>query len=476
MKFFTIKKHLPHSAALLVLFWGLFVLRGSVFAHVKWFSDFNFLTPPLPLEAIVTPTYIGLVVLSTVVIAGMVLIDRRLDRLRWYGQINEWLTVREPLSITIMRIAMAAVLLISWASDAILTPELASNLWPLIWLQFVAAILLLFPQTTSIAGASLLLVYVGAVFEFGLFHMLDYLHYIGIGVFLLVSQLNEQRWRSVGLPALYATVGFSLIWLGYEKLFYPSWSLYLLEQNPALTMGFPPDFFLQGAAFVEISLGFLLLIGLLERPLAAIITLVFFTTTLIFGKLEVIGHTPLHAALIVFLFSGAGTVYKPPMAIHKQLTWRVAFAAVNFVLIVALFAVVYSWSAHWQYETALINAQNGTHGMKMVDLTDAETIPTFTAIEVTKESPTSYNLHVEIENWTFTPELAGQEPINNQGHAHVFVDGRKVGRMYSDWFHLDDLKPGEHRIVVTLNANDHSDFVVKGKVIGAETSIIVAGD
>ena len=42
-----------------------------------------------------------------------------------------------------------------------------------------------------------------------------------------------------------------------------------------------------------------------------------------------------------------------------------AFAAVNFVLIVALFAVIYSWSAHWQYETALTNAQNGTHGMKM---------------------------------------------------------------------------------------------------------------
>ncbi|MGB0389693.1 MAG: DoxX family membrane protein, partial [Ardenticatenaceae bacterium] len=204
--------------------------------------------------------------------------------------------------------------------------------------------------------------------------------------------------------------------------------------NPSLVLGLPPDFFLQGAAFVEISLGFLLLIGLLERPLAAIITLVFFTTTLIFGKLEVIGHTPLHAALIVFLFSGAGTVYKPPMAIHKQLTWRVAFAAVNFVLIVALFAVVYSWSAHRQYEIALSHAQNGTHGMKMVDLTDAETIPKFTTIEVQKESPTSYNLHVEIENWSFTPELVGQETINNQGHAHVFVDGLKVGRMYGNWF------------------------------------------
>ena len=39
--------------------------------------------------------------------------------------------------------------------------------------------------------------------------------------------------------------------------------------------------------------------------LALLITLVFFATTLVFGKLEVIGHTMLHAALIVFLIEGS---------------------------------------------------------------------------------------------------------------------------------------------------------------------------
>ena len=96
---------------------------------------------------------------------------------------------------------------------------------------------------------------------------------------------------------LYATVGFSLCWVGLEKLVYPAWSLYLLEQHPQLALGFPPDFFLMGAAFVELALGYLLLIGLFGRPLALVITVVFLMTTLVFGKLEVIGHTPLHAAL-----------------------------------------------------------------------------------------------------------------------------------------------------------------------------------
>ena len=37
----------------------------------------------------------------------------------------------------------------------------------------------------------------------------------------------------------------------------------VLSQNPALAMGFPLEFFLVGAAFVELGLGYLLIIGLL---------------------------------------------------------------------------------------------------------------------------------------------------------------------------------------------------------------------
>ena len=437
-------------------------------AHVKWFSSFSFLDPPLTIREILTPTYMGVALLSMAVIAVMVLADRRLDRLPLYKQVHTWLSGNAGYSVLVMRIAMAAVLLISWAADAVLTPELLSDQKWLTWLQFIGALLLLTPRSTPMGGITLLLIYVASVVEFGLFHMLDYLHYVGIGVYLAVSQSGEDRLRELGLPALYATIGFSLIWLGYEKLFYPSWALYLLEQNPQLTLGFSPAFFLQCAAFVELCLGYLLLIGLLERPLAATITVVFFMTTMVFGKLEVIGHTPLHAALIVFLFNGPGAVYKPPMAIHQKLGWRVAFASFNFLLVLAIFAFAYSFSAQRQYQSALANAEAGSHGIGVIDLTGEPLIPEVTTIEVYTEAPDSYNLFVDIENWEFTPELAGQAGVANEGHGHVFVDGKKVGRMYSNWFHLGDLAPGKHRIVVTLNSNDHKDLVNADKLIGAE--------
>lgn len=445
---------------------GLFSIVQPVSAHVKWFSQFEFTDQPLTLSQLITPTFIGLTLLSFIVIGGMVLIDKQLDNLGWYGRINKWLIDQKQYSVLVMRIAMAALLLVSWSSDAVLAPELKSTVGWLIWAQFILAALLLFRQTIPAAGLGIILLYLVSMFEFGFFHLLDYLHYLGIGFYLLVSRLKDERLRELGLPALYATVGFSLLWLGFEKLVYPGWGLYLIGQNPQLALGFPPEFFLQGAAFVEISLGYLLLIGLLERPLAAVITLVFFTTTLVFGKIEVVGHTPLHAALIVFLFNGPGYFYKPPIAIHKKLNWRILFATVNLIVAIFVFGFAYTASAAYQFETAV--ADSGEHNTGIFDLTEANNIPEISKIDLIRENLDSYNLLVEIDNWTFTPESTGQPTVANEGHGHVFVDGQKVGRLYSNWLHLGDLEPGRHVILVTLNGNDHRQFVVNGEVIGRE--------
>ncbi|MEX0608833.1 MAG: DoxX family membrane protein [Balneolaceae bacterium] len=470
------KNFTPTQNRKIFILLGLILFPAVSFGHVKWFTGFSFLDKPLSIPEVANPIYIGLVILSVVVISLMVFADRRINDLSWYRRINDWLSDKQKYSLIVMRVAMAAVLLISWANDTILTPELISSFDWLTWLQFVLAIMLLFPKSTMYAGAGLLFVYVIAMFEFGFFHMLDYLHFVGIGLYLLTHRSENEKIRGIGLPALYITIGFSLIWLGYEKLFYPSWGLYLLEQNPQLALGLPQDFFLQAAAFVEISLGYLLIIGLLERPLAAIITLVFFMTTLVFGKLEVIGHTPLHAALLVFLFNGTGTTYSPPIAFHKKMFLRVSFAAVNFVLLIALFLAAYSYSAQQQYETAMAEGQTeeGTiHGTKMMDITGEGEIPEFTIIEVLKEYEGSYNLHVEIENWEFTPELLGSETVRNEGHAHVYIDGIKHGRMYTNWYHLGELPAGEHRVSVILNGNDHTQFVVVENVVGAEITVVV---
>jgi uncharacterized membrane protein YphA (DoxX/SURF4 family) len=333
---------------LLVLL-ALVAPHGIAHAHVKWFSEFNYADPPRTLGEIVSPLFVGLAVLSMAVIGALVFVDRWMQARPWWQHVQNWLADRKEYSTLVVRIATGVTLLLAWQADAMLVPELGIDAPWVGWYQFLLAVLLVFPRTTPLAGVGLALLYVYGGLRFGAFYMLDYAHFIGIAAYLTLSNVRSLRLRALRLPVLYATVGFSLFWLGLEKLVYPEWGLYLLEQNPQLALGFPPQFFLTGAAFVELSLGYLLIIGLFERPLALTITLVFFTTTLVFGKVEVIGHTTLHAALIVFLLHGPGTVYRAPVTFHRRLPLRVAFAAVNFALVVAILLPVYQAGAWYQH-------------------------------------------------------------------------------------------------------------------------------
>ena len=327
----------------------------ALYAHVKWFSEFDFAHPPRPVQELLTPLFWALLILSMVVMAVLVPVDGWLAAHPWIQRMEAWLTRHKANSTTIMRAATAATLLLAWNNDALLVPELPITAPLLGWLQFALVLLLCLRWSTPLAGVGLLALYGYGVATHGIFYMLDYLHFVGVALYLILSNVDELRWRAIRLPVLYATVGFALIWLALEKLVYPDWGLYVLQHNPQMALGLPPTFFLPSAAFVEIGLGYLLLIGLMSRPLSVVITLVFFSTTLIFGKTEIIGHTVLHAALIVFLLNGAGTVYRPPISFHQNLRLRMAFAAINYVLVLALLLALYQYSAWQQYNLLAIS-------------------------------------------------------------------------------------------------------------------------
>jgi hypothetical protein len=329
---------------------GLFLLDGeTAVAHVKWFSDFSFSDRPRTFSEVISPLFISLTILSAVVIGGLVLVERRLQEVSWYNRFNGWLESHRQQSVLVMRIGLGVTLLLSWQADTMLSPDLATG--PVIgWIQFFLALLLLFPATTPIAGLGVLGLYGVGIYEYGLFYMLDYLIFVGVGYYLIVTQFEDPRISGTGIPALYASLGFSLAWLALEKMVYPQWSLYILEQNPQLALGFDFQFFIYGAAFVELALGYLLIINLLQRPLSLVITLVFFTTTLVFGKVEVIGHTILHAALIVFVIEGPGRIYRAPITFHQKLPLRIAFASVNFILFLLLIMGPYVYGAQSVYE------------------------------------------------------------------------------------------------------------------------------
>lgn len=109
---------------------------------------------------------------------------------------------------------------------------------------------------------------------------------------------------------------------------------------------------------------------------------------------------------------------------------------------------------------------------KGIEIEAGKTIPTV-SIMAHKDSMSGFNIHVTAQNFSFTPEKAGADAIQGQGHAHVYVNGKKVMRLYGEWAHIpgEAFADGENTISVTLNANDHSDWLVSGEHIEASTVV-----
>ncbi len=416
-------------------------------AHVKWFSAFSFADQPRTFAALLAPLALGLMAFAAVILALLVWLDRDIAKRGLLARAEAWLNAHKQHSTLVMRIAMGGTLLLNWQADALLAPEFKESalggLGPWLgWAQFVLALLLLLPATTPFAGAGLLLLYVAGIVQFGFFHMLDYVHLAGTAVYLLLSNVQSLRLRALRLPMLYATVGFSLCWLAMEKQIYPQWGRLVLGANPQLSLGLDAGFFLTSASFVEFGLGYLLIICLLQRPMSLLITLVFISTTLVFGKTEVIGHTPLHAALIVFLLNGPGTVYRAPIMLHERLPLRMAFAATNFVLLYLLMGALYVAGAQAEYRAHL-----GLVPHRIVAVGAAPTL----ALALTGDM-----LHIKTGNGFV-------------GHAHVYVNGAHVGSTDEAQFTLgaSDAR-GPRRVTVALHDAGHQLLLVNGAPIAQD--------
>lgn len=78
---------------------------------------------------------------------------------------------------------------------------------------------------------------------------------------------------------------------------------------------------------------------------------------------------------------------------------------------------------------------------------------------------------IETENWRWAPENVDRQHRDGEGHAHIYVDGEKIGRAYGPSYYITGLEPGQHDIRVTLNANSHNNLLVDGELVEAMTTI-----
>lgn len=79
-----------------------------------------------------------------------------------------------------------------------------------------------------------------------------------------------------------------------------------------------------------------------------------------------------------------------------------------------------------------------------------------------------WNLELITEHFRFSADRAGLSHRPGEGHAHLYVNGEKIARLYGNWYHLAALPDGPVEIEVTLNANDHRPLSVGTELVSAK--------
>ncbi len=115
---------------------------------------------------------------------------------------------------------------------------------------------------------------------------------------------------------------------------------------------------------------------------------------------------------------------------------------------------------------------HGHHDGRTIALAAGPDAPTLD-FHIVRDAMSGWNLQIATTGFRFAPERASAAHRAGEGHAHIYVNGRKVARVYGPWFHLGALPRGTVSIAVTLNANDHSALSVAGRPLRAMKTIRV---
>ena len=69
--------------------------------------------------------------------------------------------------------------------------------------------------------------------------------------------------------------------------------------------------------------------------------------------------------------------------------------------------------------------------------------------------------------FNLTKEGVDGANVPGQGHAHLYLGGLKLQRMYGPVAHIGALPKGQHILQVILNSHDHQALYAGGKPVGA---------
>lgn len=115
-------------------------------------------------------------------------------------------------------------------------------------------------------------------------------------------------------------------------------------------------------------------------------------------------------------------------------------------------------------EVELAHESHGGHSHGSMEVPEGQPVPEVDLV-VHPDEMGGWNLEVKVSNFRFAPERTNGDARPGEGHAHLYVNGEKVTRIYGNWYYLGNLEPGQNQLRVSLNSNDHKQLVHQGEPI-----------
>lgn len=329
-------------------------------AHVKWFFDYDVTQPPTPIGEVLDGTFVKMFLASVVACYLFFLADRYVYENGILAEFDKKLKLFDNAANYIMRAAAGIffLALFSWwafgfGQSFYLTPELKTDAAHVPWIHLAIALCVISRRTVFVTGLGIFFLYISAGFDYGLFHVLDYLIFLGIAYYLTVSQTSRKGLLKSGFIALFACTGLTLIWAAVEKFAYSHWTIAVLADKPHVTMGMSPPVFMKVSGFVEFFVTFILLgaVSVVGRLISLGLMSVFVLAVFEFGMLDAVGHMMIVAILWVLIVRGPTDARNMLVLPDKSLFTEAYFMTGLYFLAFVMVFILYYGIHHLTYGT-----------------------------------------------------------------------------------------------------------------------------
>jgi hypothetical protein len=327
---------------------------GNAFGHVKWFVEHDVSQPPLAIGDVLSGSFVKMFLVFAALVYVFFLADRHLFKGGVLNSLDQRLKRFDDLASAIMRAAAGIFFLCLWiwymvyGTTFYLTPELKTSAAWVGWLHLIMAAAVVSRYTVVITGIGIFILFAAAIGDFGIFHMLDYVIFLGIGTFLVFASFTDASWLKPGFVVLFACAGLTLIWASVEKFAYAGWTYPLLEQKPGMTMGLHPKTFMMLSGFVEFTVTFILLgaVSVVGRLVSLGMMSIFVLAVYEFGVVDAIGHLMIVAILFVLVVRGPTDarymLLLPEKSVFTEAYFMTGLYFLAFVMVFILYYGVHS--------------------------------------------------------------------------------------------------------------------------------------